>query len=254
MTATSTTHPDGSTVVTAPAEAAGRRADVNDASQYSAIAERYRQSTRRSCHAGNYRDLLTNWAGLSDVRGLVLDVGCGEGTYTSLLRNLFPSVEHVVGIDASEDMIRLAKADYPQVDFRCEDMRDISLGDAVADFVFSRLAIHYSSDLVSTVAELGRVTRPGGLFFLQDAHPFYSTFLKRSRDYERKENVAFPAQCDETITVVHPSFTFEEYSHAFTTAGWSIRSIREVYGRRASEARVAPHRVPTTVCFLLHKQ
>jgi ubiquinone/menaquinone biosynthesis C-methylase UbiE len=223
-------------------------------SQYAGVAQRYRTSSRRSFAADCYRDLLLNWAGLSDRYSVIVDIGCGEGTFTDFLQDTFPSAGTIVGIDASDDMIRLARNDYPTIDFRVEDMSSLSLPDAAADLVCSRFAVHYSDDLDHTLAEIGRVTMAGGVFVFEDAHPFYATFLKSSLDYERKEDVSFPVLSDDELFVVHPSFTFEEYLNSFTRTGWSLRAIREVYGRHSSGPRVAPRRVPTSVCFVLDKK
>lgn len=243
----------GTRLTTEPPAVSSLPSTPRGASQYTTIAERYRTSSRRYFDADHYRDLLRNWAGLSDHHSVIVDIGCGEGTFTNFLHGEFPGADNVVGIDASEDMIRLARNDYPAIDFRVEDMCSLSLTDATADLVCSRFAVHYSDNLAHTLAEIGRVTMPGGIFVFEDAHPFYATFLKPSLDYERKEHVRFPVLSDDELSAVHPSFTFEEYITSFRRTGWSLQAMREVYGRHSSGPSVAPQRVPTSLCFLLGK-
>jgi len=40
----------------------------------------------------------------------VLDLACGEGYYTRIIRELVSSKNQVFGVDISEDMIELAKS------------------------------------------------------------------------------------------------------------------------------------------------
>lgn len=221
--------------------------------QYSVIAQRYRSSTKRVFNKPYYKRIISELVGFNSV-GTVLDVGCGEGTYTSFLKDEFTKDGTVIGIDISKEMIDLAKADYPGIDFRLESMDDISLKDETVDFVFSRYAIHYSENLEKTLVEIARITKPGGTFVIKDVHPFYTTFLKPSLDYEKKEDVVFNVQHDDSISVIHPSFTFEEYMNAFTVSGWKLKSIREMYGVEALSPKTAPYRVATSVYFVLVKE
>lgn len=57
----------------------------------------------------------------------ILDIGCGKGTFTHLLKK---QNNHVVGIDSSKTAIRKAKESFPDIDFRCMSVYDIySLGE-----------------------------------------------------------------------------------------------------------------------------
>jgi len=49
----------------------------------------------------------------------VLDVGCGKGAFTHLLKK---KNNRVVGIDISQTAINKAKVRYPNVEFRCLDI------------------------------------------------------------------------------------------------------------------------------------
>src|SRR5882672_7431279 len=54
--------------------------------------------------------------------GRILDVGCGKGTLTHLLKK---ANNRVVGVDSSETAIRKARASFPDIDFRCLAMEEI---------------------------------------------------------------------------------------------------------------------------------
>lgn len=227
---------------------------VRGAARRLTTAHQYSESTRRIFDAEKYRKQIKEWVPLPSQVDTILDVGCGEGTYTQFLKEEFPNTKQIIGIDVSPAMIEIAKESFSGIDFKLEGMDNISLENETVDFVFSRLAIHYSEDLPKTMVEIARVTKPGGLFFLKDTHPFYATFLKKSLDYGKKENVRFKTQCDEDIEVIHPSFTFEEYINAISNAGWILLSMHEQYGRGVAGVTTDPYKLPTSVYFVLKKR
>ncbi len=69
----------------------------------------------------------------------VLDIGCGPGNSTSVLKSVFPD-SHILGIDTSQDMIDKAKKSYPDIDFRLGDAREIS---AKYDLLFSTACLQW---------------------------------------------------------------------------------------------------------------
>ena len=61
-------------------------------------------------------------------RGVCLDVACGTGNISKLLKELD---FRIVGVDMSEDMISVAKKKFPQDVFITSDVRNFSLSDKV---------------------------------------------------------------------------------------------------------------------------
>jgi len=55
----------------------------------------------------------------------IIDVGCAEGSGTSLIKNTF-SRSNVVGVDFSESAIEFATRSYPACEFKCQDLDNIS--------------------------------------------------------------------------------------------------------------------------------
>lgn len=94
-----------------------------------------------------------------------LDLGCGNGTLTAELaaRGL-----DVVGMDASPEMIELARATHPELRFVLGDATSFSL-DAPVDVVFSNSMLHWI-DRELHPAALARVAAalvPGGQFVFE---------------------------------------------------------------------------------------
>ena len=83
---------------------------------YNEIAKEY-QADR---HAFNHSKELEKLASLLPKKAKVLDVGCGAGT--PVAKFLVDSGIEVVGIDFSENMLRLARMNMPQTTFIRMDM------------------------------------------------------------------------------------------------------------------------------------
>jgi 2-polyprenyl-3-methyl-5-hydroxy-6-metoxy-1,4-benzoquinol methylase len=98
---------------------------MSSASSYDAIAREYKESKQLPfrIHVEAYTLLKL----LGDVRGLaVLDLACGEGIYSRLLRRA--GVQRVVGVDLSSAMIDLAREQERRDPLGCEQTRRTSCG------------------------------------------------------------------------------------------------------------------------------
>ena len=93
----------------------------------------------------------------------VLDVGTGTGSLATALEAALPSSE-IVGIDPSEGFIGAARrnAKSARVRFEVADAQALKFPDASFDHALSMLVINFVPDHDKAVAEMRRVTRPGG--------------------------------------------------------------------------------------------
>jgi SAM-dependent methyltransferase len=94
----------------------------------------------------------------------VLDVGTGTGALASALQAALPSSE-IVGIDPSEGFIGAARrsARSPRARFEVGDAQALKFADASFDQALSMLVINFVPDHGKALAEMRRVTRPGGV-------------------------------------------------------------------------------------------
>ena len=103
---------------------------------------------------------------------VILDVGTGSGLAVRELCKTTPSVGLVVGIDSSEEMMRLARrraasAGLRNVKFLKMLAEELRFPDGFFDIVVSNCGInvaHFSQ----CVTEISRVLRPGGVFAFND--------------------------------------------------------------------------------------
>ena len=93
-----------------------------------------------------------------------VDVGCGTGALTAtILAAGRPS--SVMGIDASEGFVGYAREQVPdpRADFRAGDAQALPFGPATFDAAVSGLVLNFLPRPERGVAEMARVTRPGGI-------------------------------------------------------------------------------------------
>ena len=88
----------------------------------------------------------------------VLDLGCGTGALTRVLAD---SGASVVGVDSSDEMVRAARAAYPDLDFRVGDGEALAF-DEEFDALFSNAALHWMTRARETAVGMFRALRPGG--------------------------------------------------------------------------------------------
>ena len=100
------------------------------------------------------------------ANAVVLDVGCGSGWAARLIAAQ-ASEGHVIGIDVSDEMIRVASEqskDLPNLEFKVASAEALPFDDATFSHAFSMESLYYYADIEAAAREIRRVLRPGGLF------------------------------------------------------------------------------------------
>ena len=114
------------------------------------------------------RRLMLNELKKYQPAGIVLDIGCGPGYLAALLSNKFPHLK-VLGLDISEEMLRMAKRNFPTIELCQGDVGQLPVKDNTIDFVVSSLSLHHWADARKSIQEINRILRPGGQFLILDA-------------------------------------------------------------------------------------
>jgi malonyl-CoA O-methyltransferase len=105
----------------------------------------------------------------------VLDVGCGSGRY--MLHALRRGAARVIGVDLSLPMLLRAGAELADwqatagIDLVQGSLDALPVPDARANLTLCGLVVGHLDDLRRSLAELRRVTRPGGTLLCSDVHP-----------------------------------------------------------------------------------
>lgn len=94
--------------------------------------------------------------------GSALDVACGSGKLTAQLARIAGRSGRVVGLDFSPQMLEVARAEYPGVEFLDGDALNLPFEDASFDASTIAFGLRNLADPVRGLRELIRVVKPGG--------------------------------------------------------------------------------------------
>ena len=92
-----------------------------------------------------------------------LDVGCNEGFFCGFAR--FAGASRVVGLDQSSKFIDLARARFPDCEFRCQGWD--ALPDERFDVILLASALHYADDQPALLHHLVEHLAPDGVLVLE---------------------------------------------------------------------------------------
>jgi ubiquinone/menaquinone biosynthesis C-methylase UbiE len=92
----------------------------------------------------------------------VLDVGSGPGALTTELVQRLGSTA-VAAVDPSEQFVSAARERHPGVDVQRAAAEELPFDDDQFDAALAQLVVHFMGDPVRGLAEMARVTRPGGV-------------------------------------------------------------------------------------------
>ena len=114
---------------------------------------------------GQYSEpLAARFADLAGVRPgqRLLDVGCGPGALTAeLVRRT--RADAVSAVEPSASFADAVRERLPGVDVRPSAAEQLPFPDRTFDAAAAQLVVHFMTDPVQGLREMGRVTRPGGV-------------------------------------------------------------------------------------------
>jgi 23S rRNA (guanine745-N1)-methyltransferase len=146
-------------------------------------------------HYGPLRDALVRQAASQSPLTTVLDVGCGEGWYTSALAGV---AQEVIGLDIAKPAIQLAARRHPGPTWIVGSGALLPVSDASVDLAVSAFShLH--------VAELCRVLRAGGHLLVATPAPDHLYALRERLFEEVRQH-----QPDKFLTGLEAGFELRE--------------------------------------------
>lgn len=166
-------------------------------------------------------DLVASVLGLAGLAGTetVADIGCGNGIYLAGLARR-GHAGRVLGVDLSPGMLAAAKAAAPRAGLTVGDAAALPLADGVADVTLAPHMLYHVPEPRAAVAELRRVTRPGGQLLV----------VLNGRDHLtelRELIVATAAAADQPTTEIVAGY---EASFGVVTLDAGADLLAEVFG------------------------
>jgi ubiquinone/menaquinone biosynthesis C-methylase UbiE len=149
--------------------------------------------------------------------GVFLEIGCGRGAGAELISAEF-SPGLLCAMDLDPKMIKrafryLGPEKRRSISFFSADALSLPHPDAIFDAVFGFGVLHHVPDWQSSLAEIRRVLKPGGTYFLEELYPsLYQNFITRH-------------------ILLHPTqnrFRSDDLKSALASGGFSIHSCLEL--------------------------
>ena len=112
------------------------------------------------------------WQFAGNVQGLsVLDAGCGTGYLSAKLQQ---KAAQVIGVDLSENMIRIAKERHPNIEFYVDSCARLkTIRDDHFDLIVANYVLMDTPDPEETLAAFYRVLKAGGIAVTIFSHPCF---------------------------------------------------------------------------------
>jgi ubiquinone/menaquinone biosynthesis C-methylase UbiE len=198
---------------------------------YDHIAEQYKRAKLIPWrhHVEQY-SLLTLLGGVEGKS--VLDLACGDGHYTRMVKAL--GAARAVGVDISTKMIELAqdseRANGLGVEYIIADARSVQFPDRF-DVVLAAYLLNYArtrEELLDMCVAIARNLKPGGRFVTVNNNP-----LQRPESFHKTRKYGFVKSAGEkirngttlryTIFLGNETFQFDNYHLDIATHEWALR-------------------------------
>jgi SAM-dependent methyltransferase len=111
-------------------------------------------------YSGPLSSDFAHWAGVR-AGERALDVGCGPGALTRVLIERL-GIDAVSAVDPSPQFVAALRQSFPSLDVQLAVAEGLPYPDDLFDHALAQLVVHFMTDPVGGLQEMGRVTRPGG--------------------------------------------------------------------------------------------
>ena len=200
---------------------------------YNKLSKRYHEIT--ADHFFNaYLEVPATTSLLRNVKNKkVLDLGCGTGRHTRILKRRGAKVW---GIDLSPKMLEIAKSEIKGVDFKVGSVYKLPYKSNFFDVIVAGLVIGYFKNLDKAFKEIYRVLKKNGIFVFSLTNPLlevsiyiegkprtyrkFKNYFKEGKEYARwptfKVKMPYYHRTLQTLirTIVRNKFVIEDFVDA----------------------------------------
>ncbi|HZC34306.1 MAG TPA: methyltransferase domain-containing protein, partial [Chthoniobacterales bacterium] len=151
------------------------------------------------------RDLLAKVT--LDRSDTIVDLGCGPGNSTAILRECWPSAR-IVGIDNSPSMIEHAKKTDQKTEWRCEDIAEWRSSTKV-DLIFANASLQWLPDHEALLKSLLQQLKPGGVLAFQVPGLYDQPATAAIREVSSRE--VWKAYAPKSFPIAYPPAIYYDY-------------------------------------------
>jgi trans-aconitate 2-methyltransferase len=160
----------------------------------------------------------------ADAPASVVDLGCGPGNLTTLLRDRWPGAD-IRGLDSSPEMIDKARATDPTITFEVADLRAWARESEPVDVLVSNATLQWVPGHLGLLPDLVSRVRPGGWFAFQVPGNFDEPSHTIRRDLAAEEPYAAHTQG----VAVPSSHDPADYLEALADLGCTVDAWETTY-------------------------
>ena len=166
---------------------------LNDASAYLEHADIFTPN--------RYRQFFRHFPGHGKI---VLDVGCNTGRGGMILKELNPNIQ-LIGLDCLDTLLKHIPPNIYEKNI-CSYSTDIAIKNSSVDVIVAGEFIEhlYPNDVLQTLSEFYRVTKPGGRVLLTTPNPNYLLLKLTGQTVLRGAHVSehYPKQLSKALKEV----------------------------------------------------
>jgi ubiquinone/menaquinone biosynthesis C-methylase UbiE len=187
----------------------------------------------------------------------LLDIGCGPGVH---IKEYSKRGANCVGIDISDEMIKLAKKHCPQGEFYVGSAYKLNVKNNTYDIVTASLLLDHIKDINKAIKEIKRVLKKNGLLIFSVPHPITNVF----RDTKKKSFILTNSYYDKKIKhynisgsgLKFPGYPriLEEYFQALINQGFSLEDFRENQIKKSWKKQYPEFTKIPHMCFFVWKK
>ncbi|MCX6816240.1 MAG: class I SAM-dependent methyltransferase [Candidatus Aenigmarchaeota archaeon] len=142
---------------------------------YNGIAEKYTKNWKKLNVTGQFRKKFIRYV----KKGKIADIGCGPGIST----NYFSKKFHVVGIDSSEEMIKIAKKRF-RLEFILADMRKMRFEENSLNGAWVSQSLHHipKKECIMVLRKIKKYLKNDGVLFISVREGSFEGFTDKSKN------------------------------------------------------------------------
>ncbi len=151
----------------------------------------------------------------------VLDIGCGDGKVTQYLAESL-TTGTITGIDISDNMIEHAKKNYPSIEFKVQDVKDLEYKEEY-DLAVAFSTLEWIDDQPAVIQKIYNSVRPGGRVLLE-----LPTKLFNPKLFKAIKNVIHSEKWKDFFIAYQPNWILHDirdYHEMFRKSGFHLETF-----------------------------